>query len=142
MPLSWFAANSIGWNFDAVALIQSAGKYKSYQDWSQAEKNQAKREREIRKAQARLKEAERNRELEERRLNEEIARKAEEDRLRVEQRDRDARIQQELKEWNDPVIQQEREESHRRHLLSVGCIDEYGQVIRTFFCLNTQAPRE
>lgn len=142
MPISWFAANSIGWNFDAVALIQSAGEYKSYQDWSQAEKNQAKREREMRKAQARLKEAERSREIEERRINEEIARKAEEDRLRVEQQDRDARIQQELKEWNDPVKRQEREESHRQHLLSVGCIDDYGQVIRTLFCLNTEAPRQ
>lgn len=68
MPISWFAVNSVGWNFDAVALIQSAGKYKSYQDWSQAEKDQENREREIRKAQDRLKEEERNREFEERKL--------------------------------------------------------------------------
>lgn len=68
MPISWFAANSIGWNFDAVALIQSSGRYKSYRDWSHAEKDEEKREREWRKVQSRLKQEERNRELEERKV--------------------------------------------------------------------------
>lgn len=66
MPISWFAANSIGWNFDAVALLQSSGKYKSYRDWSKAEKDEKKRERELRKVQSRLKKDERKRKLKER----------------------------------------------------------------------------
>lgn len=68
MPISWFAAKNIGWNFDAVALIQSSGRFKSYRDWSQAEEDEKQRERELRKTQSKLKQDERNRELEERRV--------------------------------------------------------------------------
>lgn len=46
MPISWAIGNSMGWNFDLIALVQSSGKFKSYKDWSEGEKTQAEAKKE------------------------------------------------------------------------------------------------
>ncbi len=143
-PTSWWITRSLGWNLDVVSVIQSQGKYKSYKDWSEAETAFRKAEEVKQEAKQALKD------LKEEQLREdEWRQKVEQERviaiekqarLQAEQQAKDARVQQELDEWNDPARRQERDEAHRRHLLSVGCIDEYGQIIRNLFCLNTEAP--
>jgi hypothetical protein len=45
MPASWAVGNSMGWNFDLVALVQSSGRFKSYRDWSEGEKAEAEAKR-------------------------------------------------------------------------------------------------
>lgn len=46
MPISWAIGNSMGWNFDLVALVQSSGRFKSYKDWSEGERAEAEAKRE------------------------------------------------------------------------------------------------
>jgi hypothetical protein len=151
MPASWWITRTLGWNLDVLAVIESQGKYKSYKDWSEAEnafKRGEQEKQEATEARNRLREnqiREENRrkraeEDQEKAENEANARKAEQERMQAEQQARESRVQKELDKWNDPVRRQEREAAHRQHLLSVGCVDENGNVIRTLFCLNTEAP--
>jgi F0F1-type ATP synthase membrane subunit b/b' len=147
MPVSWWITRSLGWNLDVLAVVQSRASHISYKSWSEAEEASREAAREKREAEQALerqtREAQwRKRQEEERRKSEQeaAAQREEEARLQAEEQAKNARIQQELDKWRDPVRRQEREEAHRRHLLSVGCIDDSGEVIRTLFCLNTEAP--
>lgn len=152
MPTSWWLSKSLGWNFDVLAVVQSQGQYRSYKDWSEAERalrNIEEAKHEAAQALKRLRDKRTSEQQRQQRAAEErvraeteaAAQKLEQERYQAEQQASKARAQQELDEWNDPVNRQEREDAQRQHLLSVGCIDNYGQVIRTLFCLNTEAPR-
>ncbi len=142
MPISWFVANNIGWNFDAVALVQSSGQYKSYRDWSEAEEQKKKTERDLRRLEY---EERRSKELaryEQERREEAERQKAEEARAQEEEAQRQIRVEAEMREYNKPENVAERNRKHIEHLQSVGCIDFNGQVVRNIFCLNTEAPPE
>jgi hypothetical protein len=142
MPISWFVANNIGWNFDAVALVQSSGQYKSYRDWSGAEERKKKAERDLR----RLKYEERRTiervKYEQERREDAERQQVEEARAQEEEAQRQIRADSEMREYNKPENVAERNRRHMEHLQSVGCIDFNGQVVRNIFCLNTEAPPE
>lgn len=147
MPVSWFVVRSLGWNLDLIALMQSSGQYKSYKDWSEAEERLKQAEEARKSAKRQLRKEEARKRMEERRRADAIKRaqaeekaRAEAARVDAEERARARQIQVELEKRRDPVWQRERDEAHRRHLESVGCIDAGGHVIRDLFCLNTEAP--
>lgn len=140
MPLSWFAANSIGWNFDVVALLQSKGVHKSYKDWSEAEERLRSLNREMRRLESERRREEQRRVDAERRAQEEEQTRLEEARLQAEERRQQQAVRKELEYLNDPNQLREREEAHRRFLYSINCIDANGNVIRDMFCLNAEDP--
>lgn len=69
-PILWLAATGLGWNFDPLALAQSAGRYKSYKDWSVAEKEARDKQNALREQELqRVRIAERMRREEKERAN-------------------------------------------------------------------------
>jgi Skp family chaperone for outer membrane proteins len=151
MPASWFITSSLGWNLDVLAVVQSKGGFKSYKDWSEAEKRKSKAESErkhieyeTRRSQEQLKYEAKNLEedakFEQERLKEAAREAAAIARQQKEEAEQRLRLDAEMREYNDPAKSAAREQRHMEHLESVGCLDTSGQVIRTIFCLNTEAP--
>lgn len=133
MPVTWIVANSLGWNFDPVAIIQSRGNYKSYKDWREHEEASAKKEYE------RFKEEWKNN-IESARQQREIEAKS---KYQTELHQEKEEKKKEIYEPDDPLPLLSREEYRERHyrfLDSIGCIDQDGNTIKTFSCLNTQEP--
>jgi hypothetical protein len=142
MPVSWFIGKSMGWNLDVLAVIQSGGKFKSYQDWSESEEMERQLERARRKN-----EREEKRAKERRLLDLRLKAQAEEEerkrqQVMAEEHEKERRIYAELEKLRDPERRRQSDERHLQHLNAVGCIDDSGQVVRNLFCMNTEAPPE
>jgi|GEM_PF-5391192 len=151
MPISWGVSNSLGWNFDPVAFVQSGLHYKSYKDWDAAEDAaRVKKNLQFSIEQKRQRAAE-NIEQERKRAQEQTIWEEDQRRIMEQKTKEEARIQaikdatnerirKELDASNDPILRENRNKAHIQHLLSVGCLDSSGEVIRSLFCLNTEAP--
>lgn len=142
MPISWFVTNNIGWNFDAVALVQSSGQYKSYRDWSEAEERKKKAERDLRRLKYEEHRSKERVKYEQERREDAERQRVEEARAQEEEAQRQIRADSDMREYNKPENVAERNRRQMEHLQSVGCIDFNGQVVRNIFCFNTEAPPE
>jgi flagellar biosynthesis GTPase FlhF len=142
MPASWWISRNMGWNFDAVALVQSQGQFKSYRDWSRAEDQERKVVSE-RENQQRERELVKEREERDQERRAEAAIQAQKEaQNKSEELEKESIRKAEWETFNDPLVKAEREKRHFRHLQSVGCIDPYGRIIENTFCLNTESPSE
>lgn len=140
MPIAWMTTNSFGWNFDPLALAQSKGKYISYRDWREQEDIEAKKKHEnLKEEWKRSLDAARMKNIEKRRALDTEAKIQKEKELREEEEKR-IRIEREWNEFNDPDRRKEREARYYRFLESIGCLDQYGQIVSTFYCMNVQEP--
>lgn len=140
LPVSWLITRNLGWNLDVPAVFQSQGRYASYKDWSAAEEKSAKFKRAIELMDRERKRAQEQKIWKENQRTIADQKTEQEARARLEEEAKSERIRKELDALNNPITRQKQEEEHREHLRSVGCLDSSGEVIRSLFCLNTEAP--